>query len=86
MKDEMKDEHFEKKMRMWKMREELLNSMDVKELRAFIKGYLMAESRRRREMRMSGCGCGNCGCGGCNCGNSGSGNCECKGESCNCEK
>ncbi len=73
----MKDEnggHHEMRMRMWKMREELLNSMGEKELRAFIKGYMMGQHMLLRKFRKHG-GCGGNGerCGG-NCG----GNRECK--------
>lgn len=77
-----KDELSEKKIHMWKMREELLNSMSDKELRAFIKGYMMAQKMVFKQLNaMSGCDCGNyqggsscrsegCGCGSneCNCG------------------
>lgn len=74
MKDS-KDEFYERRMQMWKRREELLNSMSEKELRAFIKGYMMAERRVLRQLSsMRGCQCGSC----CREGSS------CKGESCGC--
>lgn len=75
-----KNEHFEMKMRMWKMKDEMLNAMSDKELRAFIKGYMMAEKmvfRQLQKMNESECGCGVDSCGGesggcgekeCNCG------------------
>lgn len=80
MKDEMEgmagmmDKHFEMKMRMMKMRDDMLNAMDEKELRAFIKGYLMAQMQnKKRQGGGGGCGCGgHCGCGG------GEGSCDCK--------
>ena len=60
MKD-AKDEFYEKKMQMWKKREELLNSMSEKELRAFIKGYMLAEKMVFKQLNsMSGCECGCC--------------------------
>lgn len=67
----------EKKMAMWKMKEEMLNSMNDKELRAFIKGYMMAQKMHFKQLSMlSGCGCScsqsgsSCGCGNkeCSCG------------------
>lgn len=98
MKDEMKDEKIERKMKMWKMRKEMLDSMGEKELRAFITGYLMAEAKMLRKLIPSGscgCGCGgggcNCGCGsGCSCGCGSGCSCgcdqgECKNGSCNCD-
>ncbi len=73
----------EGKMKMWKMKKEMLDSMGEKELRAFINGYMMAESKMLKAMSSdSGCGCGcsgSCGCGSdCNC------DC-CKDGSCNCD-
>jgi hypothetical protein len=66
----MKDE---KKMQMWKMKEDLLNSMSDKELRAFIKGYMMGQRTVLKQLSsMGGCQCG--------------GGSECKGESCGCGK
>ncbi len=63
----------EGKMKMWKMQKEMLNSMGDKELRAFITGYMMAESKILKAMN-SECGCG-CGCGQeCNCED---GSCKC---------
>jgi hypothetical protein len=60
MKDE-KGEFYEKKMQRWKMKEELLNSMSEKELRAFIKGYMMAERIAFRHLRPKhGCECESC--------------------------
>jgi hypothetical protein len=79
--DSGKKEMSDEKMKMWKMRKELLDSMSEKELRAFITGYMMAESKKRHE---SGCGCGSsCGCGGggCSCGCDSS--CGC-GSGCSC--
>lgn len=73
MKDS-KDEFLEKRMQMWKKREEMLNSMSEKELRAFIKGYMMGQRQVFKQLN-SMCGCG----GGCQEGCS-----SCKGESCGC--
>ncbi len=70
MKDE-KDSFHEMRMNRWKMREELLNSMDEKELRAFIKGYMMGQRTVFKHLSaVNECGSGSCGCGGkeCNCG------------------
>ncbi len=68
------------RMKMWKMRKEMLDSMSEKELRAFITGYMMAESKILRKLG-SKCHCGS-GCGsGCGCGSSG---CNCKDSSCGC--
>ena len=57
----MKDEHgesHEKKMRMWKMRDEMINSLNEKELKAFIKGYMMGERTALRCLRsIGGCNC-----------------------------
>ncbi len=77
MKDEMKGEKMEGMMKMWKMRKEMLDSMGEKELRAFITGYIMAESKILRKLgSRHGCGCGcSCGCGQ---------GCDCKGGSCDC--
>lgn len=77
--NDAKNESHEKKMEMWKMRDELLNSMSDKELRAFIKGYMMAQRMAFKQIKlMHECGCGSCqggqsescGCGNkeCNCG------------------
>ena len=75
MKDS-KEGFSEMKMQMWKMKEEFLNSMNDKELRAFIKGYMMGERTVLKQLgSMGGCGCGcseqasSCGCGKeeCNC-------------------
>jgi hypothetical protein len=84
MKDEMKDDRMERRMKMWKMRQEMINSMGEKELKAFITGYMMAESMILRKLSKK-CSCGG-GCGqGCGCGQHG-GECGCgKGDSCNCE-
>ena len=69
-----KNEFYERKMQMWKMKEELLNSMSDKELRAFIKGYMMAERMVFKQLKaLNGCDCGSC-----------SENSSCKGESCGC--
>jgi hypothetical protein len=77
MKDEISEFHA-KKMEMWKRKEEMLNSMSEKELRAYIKGYMMGQRSVFKHLDMisgNGCGCGcnggqSCGCGGssCNCG------------------
>ena len=84
MKDEMKDDRMERRMKMWKMRKETLDSMDEKELRAFITGYMMAERMILKKLSpKKDCGCG-CRCGnGCSCGNESG--CGCQGGSCNCE-
>lgn len=84
MKDE-KDNFMEGKMKMWKMREELLNSMSEKELRAFIKGYMMGERKILKHLASSACGCqeGSCGSGSCSCGND---SCGCGNKECNCGK
>jgi hypothetical protein len=64
----------ENKMEMMKMKEEMLNSMSDKELRAFIKGYMMGQKMVIKSMSsMGGCGCGE-------------GESSCKGESCACGK
>lgn len=69
------------RMQRWKMREEMLNSMSEKELRAFIKGYMISEHTLLRHLNRRHCQCGSCSergsqCGGgsCSCGNE-----ECKG-------
>lgn len=81
MKDEGKDERMEYRMKMWRMREEKFNSMGEKELRAFITGYMTAESMLLRKLsKKHGCSCGQHG-GECGCGQE----CNCKGCSCNCE-
>ena len=72
----MKDEFFEKKMQMWKKRDELLNSMSEKELRAFIKGYMMAERTVFKHLRSMN---GECQGGGCQ-------SCRCEEKECNCGK
>lgn len=69
--DQTRAERMEGRMKMWKMRKEMLDSMSEKELRAFITGYMMAESKILRKLGSRGsCGCGQgCGCNGasCNC-------------------
>jgi hypothetical protein len=70
----MKDEHEdwqERRMKMWKMREEMLNSLSEKELRAFIKGYMMGERTVMRHLKSDhGCRSSGCNCGGqCSCEN-----------------
>ena len=79
MMDAGKSDRMECKMKMWKMRKEMLDSLGEKELRAFITGYMMAESRMKRH---HSCGCnGGCSCGcnrGCSCGCGGGGECSCK--------
>ncbi len=84
MKEE-KDEFYEKKMQMWKKREELLNAMGDKELRAFIKGYMMAERMVFKQLNaMNGCDCGSCqGCSSCSCKDE---SCGCGNKDCNCGK
>ena len=80
MTDEIKDEKMERKMAMWKMKKEMFDSMDEKELRAYITGYTMAEHMLLKKLLPKpecGCGCG-CGCGG------GQG-CDCKEGQCNCD-
>ncbi|MDE1833674.1 MAG: hypothetical protein KGH58_04630 [Candidatus Micrarchaeota archaeon] len=73
MKDE-KDGFLERKMQIWKRKEEMLNSMGDKELRAFIKGYMMGQKAVFKNLDSAsscGCQCGSsCGCGEkeCNCG------------------
>ncbi len=74
MKGEM-DEHFERRMLMWKKRDEMLNALSEKELRAFIKGYMMGEHMVFRKLRkMNQCQCGSCGS--CGCGDNSSCNCD----------
>ncbi len=83
MKDE-KEEFSEKKKEMWKRREALLNAMSDKELRAFIKGYMMAERMVFKQLNSAG-GCGGgCQGGGCQCGGGCQEGSSCKGESCGC--
>lgn len=72
---EDKGKFLDKRMEMWKRREEMLSKMDEKELRAFIKGYMMSQGMLLRMLKPKhkcneGCGCGNCNCvsGNCNCG------------------
>ncbi len=80
MTEEIKDEKMERKMAMWKMKKEMFDSMDEKELRAYITGYTMAEHMLLKKLLPKpecGCGCG-CGCGG------GQG-CDCKEGQCNCD-
>ena len=80
MTEEIKDEKIERKMAMWKMKKEMFDSMDEKELRAYITGYTMAEHMLLKKLLPKpecGCGCG-CGCGG------GQG-CDCKEGQCNCD-
>ncbi len=74
MKDE-KDAYFEKRMQRWNIREEMLNSMGEKELRAFLRGYMMGERTVLKHLSAAM----ESQCGGCGCGDS-----SCKGESCNC--
>ena len=75
---ETKDSISEEKMKMWKMKEELLGSMNDKELRAFIKGYMMGEKMVLKQLASMGAGQCGCGCGGSSCG--------CRDESCACGK
>ena len=78
---EQKNEKMEGKMKMWKMRKEMLDSMSEKELRAFITGYMMAESKILRAMSSEcGCGCGQC----CSCGSGQA--CDCEDGSCKCDE
>lgn len=87
----MKDtkDKFENKMQMWKMKEEMLNSMSEKELRAFIKGYMMGQKTVFKQFAsMGGCDCGRDGCPSCSgdsCGCGGK-DCACGEENCNCGK
>lgn len=92
MKDEKENFH-ERKMEMFKKREEFLKSMDEKELRAFIKGYMLAERITFKRLKsVVACGCDNCceeSCresSSCGCGSSGNGSCGCGQENCNCGK
>lgn len=74
---EEKESGFERKMQMMKMRDEMLNAMSDKELRAFIKGYMIAERTAfKHMMAMNSCQCG--------CGEGSS--CACGKENCNCGK
>lgn len=73
-----KGNYDEQKMQMWKMKEEMLNSMNDKELRAFIKGYMMGQKAVIKQLSAMG----ECGSSGCGCGQESS----CKGESCGCGK
>ncbi len=88
MKD-VKEEH-EGKAEMFRRREELLKSMDEKELRAFIKGYMMAERMTFRRMKSVSSCCSD-DCGGsckessqCSCGSCGSCACSCDKDNCSC--
>ncbi len=87
-----KEELIERKMETLKRMEDLLKSMDEKELRAFIKGYMLAERitfKRLKSVIASECdGCGGeCKvCSSCNCGSCGSSSCGCGQENCNCGK
>lgn len=73
----------EKKMQMWKMKEEMLNAMGDKELRAFIKGYMMGQKAVLKQLSaMDGCDCGDCKCDS----DSKEGSCGCGKEDCNCSK
>lgn len=67
---ESKGDHNEMRMQMWKKRDEMLKSLSDKELRAFLKGYMMGEHmafrRARKIIKASNCGSCGCGC----CGNS----------------
>ncbi len=80
---ESKNDRMDYKMKMWKMRKEMLDSMNEKELRAFITGYMLAESKILRKLDSKchgGCSCG-CGSGcDCDCGSK----CNCKDGSCTC--
>jgi hypothetical protein len=82
--NDAKEEFGEKRMKMWKMKEELLNSMSDKELRAFIKGYMMAERMVFKQLNaMNGCGCS----GGCQTDSSYKGeSCGCGNKDCGCGK
>jgi len=71
-----KDEFHERKMEMWKRKQEFIDSLSEKELRAFIKGYMMGQRTVFKQLG-SKHGCGghggpsqSCGCGrtDCNCG------------------
>ncbi len=72
---------------MLKRREELLNAMGEKELRAFIKGYMMAERTAFKHMKSMGGCAGGCGSQGCSCaGGCQGGSCGSEDKECNCEK
>lgn len=73
--DESKNTFFERKMEMMKKREEMMNAMDEKQLRAFIKGYMMGERMAFKQVEMMSAGC-DCDSHGCSCGG---GHCECEG-------
>ncbi len=79
--EDQKEKFHERRMEMRKKMEELLNTMDEKELRSFIKGYMLGEMKASKRMK-HGCGRGSC-----NCNNASSG-CGCEGgcgkEGCNC--
>jgi hypothetical protein len=70
----MSKEHMEMKMEMMKMMEERLNAMSDKELRSFIKGYLMGEEKAFKHLSAM---TGGCGCGGGKCPGCGQANCTC---------
>ncbi len=74
--EDMKDGFMERKMQMMKMQEDRLNAMGDKELRAFIKGYMMAEQMVFKHMSSMG---GACQSGSCE-------NCKCGEKECNCGK
>ena len=88
-----KEEFHERRLEMLKKREEFLKSMDEKELRAFIKGYMMAERITFKRLKsVVGCSCDNCceeSCresSSCGCGSCGNSSCGCGQENCNCSK
>jgi hypothetical protein len=79
--EDQKEKSPERRMEMRKKMEELLNTMDEKELRSFIKGYMLGEMKASKRMK-HGCGRGSCNC------NNASTGCGCEGccgkEGCNC--
>ena len=87
----MKDEHEHSHMDKLKMKQEMLNAMDEKELRAFITGYMLGQKKVFKFLKShSGCACGGSGgCGG-GCGGGEAGGCKgksgCGREDCNCKK
>ena len=74
-----KTESHERKMEMWKKKEELLNAMNENELRAFIKGYMMGQKSIFKQIDSTN----ECGCGG-HCHEESS--CRCGNNDCNCGK